>query len=324
MGNVLTIAEHRKGELRKVSFELIGAGKEIAEKIGGTVETVLIGSNVEGLAEKLGHAGAQKVYVVEHDELAQYSAEGYTKAISDITAQVKPAVILIGASALGKDLTGRLAATLGVGAASDSTAIEVDADNRLLVTRPMYAGRVLAKIAFNNDPQVVSIRPNTFKALPEDTSLKADVEKVAVEPGTIRAKVKEIIEKAAGKKELTEADVVVAGGRGLKGPENFKMLDELAEQLDAAVGASRAVVDAGWIEHDQQVGQTGKVVSPKLYIAAGISGAIQHLAGMMSSKVIVAINKDADAPIFKIADYGVVDDLFKVVPLLKDEIEKMK
>lgn len=320
MGNVLAIAEQRKGELRKISFELIGAGKNIASKLGGSVQAVVLGAGIENLAEKLGHYGAEKVYLLENNDLQNYSAEGYTNALAELINSVKPDVVLIGASTLGKDLAGRLAAKLDIGVASDSTGIEVGDDGRLLVTRPMYAGRVISKVSLNANPQFVSIRPNIFKALPEDTSLTTTVEKFDANPGEIRAKMKEFIEKAGGKIELTEADIIVSGGRGMKAAENFEMLEKLAAKLNAAVGASRAVVDAGWVDHDMQVGQTGKVVNPNLYIAAGISGAIQHLAGMQSSKVIVAVNKDPEAPIFKVADYGVVEDLFKIIPVL---IEKL-
>lgn len=316
MGNILTIAEQRNGELRKVSFEMIAAAK----KIGGTVETVLLGSGVAGLAEKLGHFGADKVYVAEHADLEHYSAEGYSKVIADLVKKTNPSVVLLGASATGKDLGGRLAATLDAALASDSTDLEVGADGRLVVTRPMYAGRVIAKVALVSDPQIVAIRPNIFKPLEENTGHAAEVETFEAAPGEIRAKVSEFKPKEAGKVELTEAETVVSGGRGIKTPENFKLLEDLAAKLNAAVGASRAVVDAGWIDHDSQVGQTGKVVNPTLYFAIGISGAIQHLAGMTSSKVIVAINKDPDAPIFNISDYGIVDDLFKVVPALIEEL----
>ncbi|MBN2384041.1 electron transfer flavoprotein subunit alpha/FixB family protein [bacterium] len=320
--NILTIAEQRKGVLRRISYEAIGAARKIADKCGGQVETILLGSNIEGLAVSLGHFGADIVYCADHPKLEHYSAEGYARVIADLIKNKQPAVVLLGASALGKDLGGRLAARLGVALASDSIAIELGADGRLLVTRPMYAGRILAKVALKSDPQMVALRPNIFQALPEDPNRSCVVEKLSLDPGTVRATIKEIKEKEAGKKELTEAEVVVSGGRGMKGPEHFQMLDELAAPLKAAVGASRAVVDAGWIGHDQQVGQTGKVVNPTLYIAIGISGAIQHLAGMTSSKVIVAINKDPDAPIFKVADYGIVDDLFTIVPLLKEELIK--
>jgi len=324
MANVLTIAEQRKGELRRISFELIGAAREIANSTGGTVASVLLGSNVTGLAATLGHYGADTVYVAEHADLDMYSAEGYTRVIAEIIRQKQPDVVILGGSALGKDLGGRLSAKLGIALASDCINFKVVDNGRIMVKRPIYGGRILANVTFKSNPQMFALRPNIIKPMDQDTGRACSVEKIAADPGPIRARTVEIKEKAAGKKELTEADVVVSGGRGLKGPEHFKMLDDLADVLGGAVGASRAVVDAGWIGHDQQVGQTGKVVNPTLYIAAGISGAIQHLAGMTSSKVIVAINKDADAPIFKVADYGIVDDLFAIVPVLTEELAKIK
>lgn len=321
MGNILTIAEQRKGELRRISLELLNVGRLLAEKTDGKVESAVVGNNVDGLAVTLGHHGADKVYLLNHADLEMYSPDGYAKVVADLIIEKKPAIVLLGASAFGKDLGARLAARLGVGLASDSIAVEVDSANRLSVIRPMYAGRVMAKVRLKADPQMVSIRPNIFKPLPEKADKAAEVEKIAVDPGVIMSKTVRLVETAQGKIELTEANTVVAGGRGLKGPENFPLLDALADKLRAAVGASRAAVDAGWIDHDAQVGQTGKVVNPTLYIAAGISGAIQHLAGMTASKVIVAINKDPEAPIFKVADYGIVDDLFKIIPLLTKELE---
>jgi electron transfer flavoprotein alpha subunit len=236
---------------------------------------------------------------------------------------MQPALVLLGATTTGKDLAPRLAARLAVGLASDCTGFAVE-NGQLRITRPIYAGKAIATVEETQKPYMVTARPNVFAAPEPDTSLKATTETIPGDTGEIRAKVVEMIKEAGERVELTEADIVVSGGRGLKAPENFAMIEELAKVLGAAVGASRAAVDAGWKDHSYQVGQTGKVVTPTLYIACGISGAIQHLAGMKTSKYIVAVNKDPDAPIFKVADYGIVADVFRVVPVLTEEFKKMK
>ncbi len=320
--NVLVIAEQRGGVLKKVAFEMLGAASELAAALDGTAQAALLGTDLAGLAKTLGEYGATKVYVADDEGLATYSSEGYTDTLADLVGKVEPAVILIGATAMGKDLGPRLAARLGVGLASDCTALEIDG-GRLLATRPIFAGKALAKVKLNGDPQIATIRPNVLAAPEPDPGASATVEPIAALTGNVRAVVADIIGAAEGEIDVAEADIIVSGGRGVGGPEGFAPVRSLAKTLGAAVGASRAAVDAGWIEHSHQVGQTGKTVTPNLYIACGISGAIQHLAGMKTSKVIVAVNKDPEAPIFNVANYGVVGDLFEVVPLLEKELKAL-
>jgi len=320
------IAEHKEGKIKKVSLELLSKGQELAKKTGWELGAVLLGSGVEGLAATLGHYGAQKVYLAQSDKLAQYTADAYAKVACDIIEEHKPDIVLTGATIQGKDYAPKLAAKLKTGLATDCTALDMGEEGKLMITRPIYAGKAFTKLVITGVPQMATVRPNVMPLAAPDTSKSAQIVNVDVKLGDadLRTKVLEIVAAAAGKIELTEADIIVSGGRGMKGPENFKILEDLAGVLGAAVGASRAAVDAGWRSHADQVGQTGKTVAPTLYIACGISGAIQHLAGMSSSKFIVAVNKDPEAPIFKIADYGLVADLFQVVPLLAEEFKKLK
>lgn len=316
----LVVAEQSEGTLRKVSLEMLGEARRLASD--GKVEAVLLGSGVEKLVEQLAWHGADKVYLADDPVLQLYTAEAYTAVLADLVKKVQPDVVFIGATTNGRDLAPRLATRLGIGLASDCTGFSVDSDGRLLITRPIYAGRAIETIKLKSRPQMATLRPNVFPPLEPDTSRKAEVEKIPVNTGEVRAKVVGFLKKEGEEIELTEADIIVSGGRGLGGPEGFNILKELAKILGAAVGASRAAVDAGWIDHSHQVGQTGKTVNPKLYIACGISGAAQHLAGMRTSKVIVAINKDPEAPIFKVADYGIVGDLYQIVPLLTRALQE--
>jgi electron transfer flavoprotein alpha subunit len=320
--NVLVIAEQRGGVLKKVSFEMLGVGAELAAALGGTVHAALLGSDLTELPKVLAQYGATKVYVADDEGLAAYSSEGYTDTLAAFVGKVEPAIILIGATAMGKDLGPRLAARLGVGLASDCTALEIDG-GRLLATRPIFAGKALAKVRLTGDPQMATVRPNVLAAPEPDESTTVTVEPVAALTDNVRAVVVDIVGAGEGEIDVAEADIIVTGGRGVGGPEGFAPVRSLAKTLGAAVGASRAAVDAGWIEHTHQVGQTGKTVTPNLYIACGVSGAIQHLAGMKTSKVIVAVNKDPDAPIFNVANYGIVGDLFEVVPLLEKELQAL-
>ena len=320
--NVLVIAEQRDGVLKKVAFEMLGVGAELATALGGSVEAVLLGAGLADLPNTHAQYGAAKVYVADEDSLAAYSSEGYASTLATLIRQAEPAIILAGATALGKDLAPRLAARLGVGVASDCIGLEI-ADGRLLATRPIFAGKAIAKVRLKGTPQVATVRPNVLPAPEPDAGAKVSVEPVTAAAGEIRAKVVEIAGAGDGEIDVAEADIIVSGGRGVAGPEGFAPVRSLARTLGGALGASRAAVDAGWIEHAHQVGQTGKTVTPNLYIACGISGAIQHLAGMRTSKVIVAVNKDPEAPIFKVANYGIVGDLFEVVPLLEKELQAL-
>ncbi len=320
--NVLVIAEQRDGVLKKTAFEMLGAGTELAAALGGQVEAALLGSGLGDLPNALAQHGAAKVYVADYEGLATYSSEGYTDTLAACVGKIEPAIVLIGATAMGKDLGPRLAARLGVGLASDCTALEID-DGRLLATRPIFAGKALAKVKLNGDPQVATVRPNVLSAPEPDTGATATVETVEALIDNARAMVVDIVGAGEGEIDVAEANIIVTGGRGVGGPEGFAPVRSLAKTLGAAVGASRAAVDAGWIEHAHQVGQTGKTVTPNLYIACGVSGAIQHLAGMKTSKVIVAVNKDPEAPIFNVANYGIVGDLFEVVPLLEKELQAL-
>lgn len=322
MAGILVFVEQRDGQIRKASLEALSEAKRLAQAKGMPVAAVLLGSGVSQLAASLGEWGAEKVFVADQPELAQYSPQAYAQAVAQAVAQAQPQAVFLGATALGRDLSGRLAAKLKVGCLPDVTALKWEGDT-LQAVRPVYSGKALATVDGGQAvPVVVTTRPNVFAAQKSPTTAEVvSLPAVAVTGGY---RVKEVVTSQGGELDVAEADIIVSGGRGLRGPENFALIRELAKVLGAAVGASRAAVDAGWIDHAHQVGQTGKVVSPTLYIACGISGAIQHLAGMSSSKVIVAINKDPEAPIFKVADYGVVGDLFQVIPALTEEIRKLK
>lgn len=321
---VWTIAEQRNGEFRKITYEIVSEGRRLADVLGQEVTVVLLGSNIKDKATQLGQYGADKVLVADDARLETYTTDAYVDVISQLVKANDPAVLLIGASVQGKDLSARLSARLGVGMAQDCTAFSIEAGN-LIAIRPIYAGKAYAKLTFENSlPQMATARPNVMSISEPNASRSAEVidATFTLDDSALKTNVVNVIKDEGGKVDLTEADKIVSGGRGMKGPENFKILEDLADVIGASVGASRSAVDAGWRSHTDQVGQTGKVVSPNLYIACGISGAIQHLAGMSTSKVIVAINKDEDAPIFQKADYGVVGDLFDVVPALTEEAKK--
>jgi electron transfer flavoprotein alpha subunit len=311
---VLVIAEQVGGVFRKVTFEALSA----ARRLDNEVVALILGSDIEGAAAELGQYGAAKILVADDPALTEYTVDAYTEVAAAIVGQINPAVVILGATAQGKELAGRLSARLDAGLATDCVAIDMDG-TQVIATRPMYGGKILADVALTGTPAVVALRPNIITA--EAASLDASIEKVAVSAGQVLTRVKSK-QLETGKIDLTEAEVVVSGGRGMGGPD-YSVVESLAEVLGAAVGASRSAVDEGWRPASDQVGQTGKTVSPNLYIACGISGAIQHLAGMSSSKVIVAINKDPEAPIFSKADYGIVGDLFEVVPVLTEEIKKL-
>jgi electron transfer flavoprotein alpha subunit len=316
MPGILTFAEQRDGKLRRSSLEVVSEAKRLAGSFGGSVATVVVGPGTEALAPELASYGTDKVHVFDDAAYGAYATEAWARAVAAAIEEAKPSVVLFPMTAMGKDLAPRVAARVDAGLASDCVELE-GADGRLTARRPMYAGKAYATVEWAGEPQVASLRPNVFALETPDTSRSAEVVKGSADTAS-RAKVTSTEAAAQGKVELTEAQIIVSGGRGLKGPEHFSLVSDLAEAMGAAVGASRAVVDAGWVEHPMQVGQTGKTVSPSLYVACGISGAIQHLAGMSSSKVIVAINKDPDAPIFKVADYGILGDVFEVLPKLTD------
>ena len=323
MPKILAIVEQRDGALRRVSHEIITAARQMADAVSGEVHAVLLGPPGAGAgAAELGRFGADRVLVAEHDALAQYSPD---VAAATVAAQAKDGdtfALVFGATAQGRDLAPRVAAKLDVPLAGDITAFSVES-GELVVTRPLYAGRAFAQVAFQAGPRVVSVRQNVFRA--EENAKAGDVQQIelALDPAQARVKVREIKAASGDRPDVGEAPVVVSGGRGMKDPENWHLLEALRDALgmQCALGASRAVVDAGWRPHAEQVGQTGKTVSPQLYIAVGISGAMQHLAGMRSAQTIVAINKDADAPIFKVADYGIVGDAHEVLPKLTEAIK---
>jgi electron transfer flavoprotein alpha subunit len=319
---VWIVAELRDGAYRKVSFEIASAARKLADQLGEEVCAVVCGSGVEGKAAELGKYGVDKVYVADNPALEPYTTDAHAAAVAKIVKEKDASILLLAASVQGKDLSSRLVGKLATGLATDCTDLKIDG-GKLVAIRPMYAGKCFGEIVTSSSPQMATLRPNVF-AIVENAKAGA-VEKydAGLDPAQLKTKVADITKDASGKVELTEANIIVSGGRGMKGPENFNILEDLAKVLGAAVGASRAAVDAGWRVQTDQVGQTGKTVSPNLYIACGISGAIQHLAGMSSSKFIVAINKDPEAPIFQRADYGIVDDLFKVVPEVTAAAKKL-
>ncbi len=319
---ILAFVEQRDNQLKKTAFEVVTAAKTVADEVKAEFVVLVVGSKVEGPAASLGGYGASRVLVVEDANLALYSTTAYAKIISEVAKKEGADVVMLSATAMGKDVAPRVAARLEAGLAADCTRLTVDAGN-LVATRPVYAGKALMEMTVTSPVKVFTLRPNVFTS-GSSNGASAAVEKtaVALSEADFASRVKEVTQ-ASGKLDVAEADIIVSGGRGLKGPEHFKLIEELAAALGGAVGASRAVVDAGWRPHDEQVGQTGKTVSPSLYIAVGISGAIQHLAGMSSSKHIVAINKDKDAPIFQVADYGIVGDAFEILPVLTSEVSKL-
>lgn len=315
---VLAIAEQIDGVFRKVTYEALSEGKRIAGSLGCDLTAVVLGAGVEDISKELGKYGADRILVADNPVLSEYLTDAYTNVIADIIGKEDPAAVILGSSVQGRDLSARLSARLGAALAMDCVAVSVDGES-LIVTRPMYGGKILADVVLEAKPRIIAIRPNAMSIA--ESAGAGSVEKLDVDAGKIDLN---FVEKKleTEKVDLTEADVVVSGGRGMGGAD-YSVVEELAGLLEGAVGASRSAVDEGWRPHSDQVGQTGKVVSPNLYIAAGISGAIQHLAGMSSSKVIVAINKDSEAPIFSKADYGIVGDLFEVLPLVTEEIKKM-
>jgi electron transfer flavoprotein alpha subunit len=322
MSAVLVVCEVKEGKLRKPSREALSAGRKLAAATGGELLAAAFGPDAGLLADECGKLGAVRLLAVGGDGLAEYSTEPYTAALAQVIAEAKPAVVLLSGSSDGRDLAPRIAARLGAGVASDVTSLEW-ANDSLRARRPVYSGRAFATVEVASTPAFATCRPNAFPV--EETSQGAsEVVNIAPEAIESKARVTETKAPEAGELTIAEADIIVSGGRGLKEAENFSIIRDLAHAIGAAVGASRATVDAGWIDHQHQVGQTGRVVGPNLYIAAGISGAIQHLAGMSSSKHIVAINKDPDAPIFRIADLGVVGDLFTILPALTEEVKKAR
>ncbi|AWI13049.1 MULTISPECIES: electron transfer flavoprotein subunit alpha/FixB family protein [Bacillaceae] len=318
---VLVLAEVKDGNLRNVSYEAIAAAKTVSE--GGEVVGVLLGESVRNLAEGLIHYGADRVVVVENDKLSNYSSDGFSQAFIAVVNEEDPEAIIFGHTSLGKDLSPKVASKLDAGLISDVIDVEVAGDN-VVFTRPIYSGKAFEKKIVTDGIIFATVRPNNIAPLDKDESRSGDVSTLEVEIKDLRTIIKEVVRKASEGVDLSEAKVVVAGGRGVKSADGFKPLQELADVLGGAVGASRGACDAGFCDYSLQIGQTGKVVTPDLYIACGISGAIQHLAGMSNSKVIVAINKDPEANIFKVADYGIVGDLFEVVPLLTEEFKKLK
>jgi len=322
MPNIAVFIEQRAGQIKKVAWQMLSAARELADQQGGEVWAVHLhaaGCNVQEDAAK---HGADKVFTAEAPAFGTYDSELWTQALAAFVKEHAPDVLLVGSTAMGKDLAPRLAARLDCACISD--AVGLSWDGGLVVKRPVFAGKCYAEVASSSPVTVVGIRPNAFAQQEKGAAAEAVAFAPALDEAAARARVTAEETAAAGKVTLTEAEVVVSGGRGIKGPENYPLIEQLAAAFGAAAGASRAIVDAGWVDYSHQVGQTGKTVAPNLYVACGISGAIQHLAGMSSSKCIVAINKDENAPIFKVADYGIAGDLFEVIPALTEAVKELR
>ncbi len=317
MANIFIVADHKDGQLKRVTLELLS---EFQKQGADPVAVVLGGPEGQAIADTLAKS-ASKVVFLENAGLTQYTNEAYANALHAYLSKQSPHIVATGATSTGKDFLPRLAAKFAVGIAVDCTEFKLGGD-KVTVQRPVYAGKCSKTVEFAGTPAVFSVRPNVLPA--NNAAKSGTVEKIAADIGQVRSKISSVMAAASKKVELTEADIIISGGRSLKSADNFKILFDCASVIGAAVGASRAAVDAGFAPHDMQVGQTGKTVSPKLYIACGISGAIQHLAGMRTSKVIVAINKDPEAPIFQKADYSIVGDLFEIIPKLTEEFKKLK
>lgn len=324
---ILVFAEQRDGEIQNVALELIGKGRELAASLNEEVTAVILGHNVEGLASELIAYGADNVVVADDEKLAIYDTEAYTQVLSKIINEKKPEIVLVGATTLGRDLAPRVSARVVTGLTADCTMLEIGEDRELLMTRPAFGGNLMATIICpDHRPQMSSVRPGVMQKIERDEARSGKIEshQVTLDTSKLKVKVLEIVKEEEEKIDITEANVLVSGGRGIGNADNFTHLEGLAEELHGIVSASRAAVDAGWIGHDRQVGQTGKTVRPDVYFAMGISGAIQHVAGMEESDFIIAVNKDKDAPIFSNADLGIVGDASKVVPLITEEIRKVK
>ena len=322
--DVLVFVECRGGQIKRPSLEALSEGRRVADALAAGLSALLAGFGVEALVPKLLPHGPDRVLVADDALLSYYQPEVYASVLADAAERTDAGTVFLSATALGKDLGPRAAAKLNAGLAADCTHVEVTGGH-LTVKRPVFSGKAIATVRFSGCPIFVTLRPNVFP-LANPPARDAQIERVDVrfDPARLRVKTVKVEASEGAELDVSEASVVVSGGRAMKGPENFALVRDLAKALGGAMGASRAAVDAGWIDHQYQVGQTGKVVSPTLYIACGISGAIQHLAGMSSSKVIVAINKDAEAPIFKLADYGIVGDLYEILPRLTEEVRKLK
>ncbi|MCX5668309.1 MAG: electron transfer flavoprotein subunit alpha [Candidatus Omnitrophica bacterium] len=325
--DVWVFCEQKKGVIQTISFELLGEGKKLAKKLGGKLCAVLLGDNIESKADEAAWRGADRVYLVNSPQLKDYQDEPYTKVLVELIKECKPEVVLCGATTIGRSLMSRVAVLIDAGLTADCTGLDIDEKERLLLqTRPAFGGNIMATIITpNHRPQMATVRHKVMKEPELNKSRKAEVIKKKYGDGILssRTRIIDIVEEIEETINLSEADIIVSGGRGLSGPENFSLIKELAKVIGGAVGSSRAAVDAGWMPYSHQVGQTGKTVCPKLYIACGISGQIQHLIGMQSSKVILAINKDPDAPIFKVATYGIVGDIFEIIPALTKEFRKL-
>ncbi len=325
--DVWVFCEQKKGAIQSISFELLGEGRKLADKLGVKLCAVLLGSGAEAKTAELAERGADKIYLVDHPALASYQDDPYTEVLVKLAEEYKPEIILCGATTIGRSLISRVAIKINAGLTADCTGLDIDPEKRLLLqTRPAFGGNIMATIITpNHRPQMATVRHKVMKEAGFYGARKAEVVAKTYPEAVFasRTKLLDIVEEIGETVNLSEADIIVAGGRGMGGKEGFAMIGRLAKALGGAVGASRSAVDAGWIPYSHQVGQTGKTVCPKIYIACGISGQIQHLAGMSSSDIIVAINKDPEAPIFRVATYGLVGDLFKIVPLLTREFKKV-
>ncbi|WP_368488951.1 electron transfer flavoprotein subunit alpha/FixB family protein [Clostridium sp. BJN0013] len=324
---VWVFAEQRDGELQKVALQLVGKGRELADTLGVELTAVLLGSDIDDVAKELVAHGADKVLYADSPLLKHFTTDAYAKVIYELIQERKPEILLIGATFIGRDLGPRIAGRVGTGLTADCTGLDIEESTKnLMMTRPAFGGNLMATIACEKTrPQMSTVRPGVFDKLPRDASRTGKIEKIAanVTKSDIRVDVVEVVKSAKDTVDISEADVIVSGGRGLGGPDGFKVLKELADLLGGTIGGSRATIDAGWIDKSYQVGQTGKTVRPGLYVACGISGAIQHLAGMQESGFIVAVNKDEGAPIMQVADLAIVGDLYKVVPEFVAQIKAL-
>jgi electron transfer flavoprotein alpha subunit len=321
---ILVYVEQTQGTIRPASLEVLSQSAKLAAEKGEELAAVILGAGIGPLANQVGLYGADKVYIADDPKLASYTTGAYTSALAQLIKEKEPNLVLLADTAIGKDLAPRTAQRLGAGLASDCIGLESDPTGYVTFARPVYSGELIAKVVnISSCPIMATIRPKTFEAVETPKTPEVINVPVTIDPADLRAILKEAIKASTDRVDLQEANIIVSGGRGMKGKENFSILEELADVLGAAVGASRAAVEEGWMEHKFQVGQTGKMVAPSLYIACGISGAMQHLAGMQGSKFIVAINKDPEANIFTVADYGIVGDLFDIVPLFKEECQKL-